>query len=56
MTQEILTAISSVGFPIVACAYLAWFQNNTMEKFRDTISKNTTILEKLYARLDDGGE
>lgn len=56
MSGDVLTAISSVGFPIVACCYLAWFQNTTMEKFRDTIQQNTTILEKLYTKLDDDDE
>lgn len=31
MEQEILNAIGSVGFPIVACVYMAWMHHNTEE-------------------------
>lgn len=31
MEQEILNAIGSVGFPIVACVYMAWMHHQTEE-------------------------
>ena len=31
MEQEILNAIGSVGFPIVACVYMAWLHHQTEE-------------------------
>lgn len=37
------TAISTLGFPIVACAYLAY----SNEKLRKTIDENTKAIESL---------
>lgn len=49
--NEIVTAISSIGFPIVACCGMAWYINNTMKEFTDTMQKNTSALEKLIMLL-----
>lgn len=49
--NEIVTAISSIGFPIVACCGMAWYINNTMKEFTDTMQKNTSALEKLIMIL-----
>ena len=56
--NEIVTAISSIGFPIVACCGMAWYINNTMKEFTDTMQKNTSALEKLIMLLgkDDSYE
>ena len=43
--QEISNAISSVGFPIIACAALFWMQNTTMSKLTDAINDLTTYLK-----------
>ena len=32
MEQEIINAIGSVGFPIVACCYMAWIHHQTEEQ------------------------
>lgn len=32
MEQEIINAIGSVGFPIVACVYMAWMHHQTEEQ------------------------
>lgn len=32
MEQEIINAIGSVGFPIVACCYLAWMHHESEEQ------------------------
>lgn len=47
MTQEILSAISTVGFPIVMC--LLMYQNNskTLEKLQSSIDNNTKAIEEL---------
>ena len=43
--QTVTSLIGSVGFPIVACVYLATTMNKTLEN-------NTNILTKLYTMLD----
>lgn len=51
--NEILTMISQYGFPIVACCYLAWNQKTTIEKFRDSIDRNSNLVERLIEKLGD---
>lgn len=53
---DITTMISTIGFPIVACAYLAHFQNTTIKELSDTITRNTIVLEKLQTRLSKEGD
>lgn len=52
--QDILTAITTVGFPIVACIALFW-QNSKMS---ETIAHNTEAIVELTTiikeRLKDG--
>ena len=45
-TQEIVNAISSVGFPIVASAALFWMVNTTMSKLTDAINDLTAYLKR----------
>ena len=52
--NDIVTAISTVGFPIACCCFLLWqnskqdeYHREEMEKLRDTISENTRIIDKL---------
>ena len=51
-TQQVITAISTVGFPIVACGALFWYIQNKMDKMADIISGNTAVMAKLLERLD----
>lgn len=32
LESEIITAIGSLGFPIVACIYMAWMHHNTEQQ------------------------
>ena len=57
--STLITAISSVGFPIVACGALFWYiqKENTsnrdkIDKLSDTINANTAVMGKLLERLD----
>jgi hypothetical protein len=57
--SAIITAISTVGFPIVACGALFWYiqKENTsnrdkIDKLSDTINANTAVMGKLLERLD----
>jgi formate hydrogenlyase subunit 3/multisubunit Na+/H+ antiporter MnhD subunit len=58
-TSSIISAISTVGFPIVACGALFWYiqKENTsnrdkIDKLSDTINANTAVMDKLLERLD----
>lgn len=51
--------ISSYGFPIVACAFLAWYTYTRDEKFTEQLKEFTkvqnamvTAIQRLYDRLD----
>lgn len=56
--NEVLSAISTVGFPIACCVYLIY--NNTkmdekhseeIEKLRETVQNNTEVMIKICERL-----
>lgn len=56
--QEVLTAISTVGFPIAACIALFWFNYKQTEfhreetqKLSETINNNTVALTKLSEKI-----
>ena len=57
--STIASLISSVGFPIAACVYMAYAQNKSeeryradIEKLRTTVDNNTQIMIKIYEKLD----
>ena len=52
--EEIMTAITTVGFPIVACCGLFWFANKLVDKITTVISENTAAIQKLIDKLDKG--
>ena len=54
-----VSAISSVGFPIVMCGALFWYiqkenscNRDKIDKLADVLSANTTVIAKLLERLD----
>lgn len=57
--QVILTAISTVGFPIVACGGLFWLvnkisdqHNQEVEKMTEALNNNTIAITKLTERMN----
>lgn len=48
--NTILTAIGTVGFPIVACCVMAWFFNKVNENYRNDI-KELSASHKEEAKL-----
>lgn len=61
--QEVITAVSSVGFPIVACIGLFYLYDRTIKeiisalsKVIDTLNNVNGTLTKIDDRLDDLGE
>lgn len=51
--QAIMTAISTVGFPIVACCGLFWFANKLVDKITSVISENTRVISETTAMITE---
>lgn len=58
--QMVITAISTVGFPIVMCGALFWKMDKQdkehreeMDKSTEAINNNTVVLQKLMQMLSD---
>lgn len=47
--NDIINAISNIGFPIVCTIVLFSLYNKTITSFKDSIDKNTEALTKLEA-------
>lgn len=52
MMEQIVSLISSVGFPIVCVMFLWKFVNSTLREFTQTMRENTQMLQKVYEKLD----
>ena len=48
---QIMTAIGSVGFPIVACCGMGWFIATTFRDFNDLMTRNNVLTEELIGLL-----
>lgn len=51
--NDLITIISTLGFPIAACIWMAYYQNTTLQKLTEVIQKNTEMLKELSIRLED---
>lgn len=58
--QELINAIGTLGFPIVACCALFWQLNKTNENHKEEVKQLTTAIEnntialtKIAERMDD---
>ena len=49
--SQIMTAIGSVGFPIVACCGMGWFIATTFRDFNDLMTRNNVLTEELISLL-----
>lgn len=61
--QAIITAISTVGFPIVMCGALFWYMINQRDahkeeinKMTDALNNNTLAIQKLLDKLGGNNE
>lgn len=59
MEQTIISAISSLGFPIVCCMivlYMYWKSDQThkaeVDKLSEAVQNNTVVMEKILERLE----
>lgn len=62
MEQTILTAISSLGFPIVCCLivlYMYWKSDQMhkaeVDKLSEAVQNNTVVMQKILERLEMNG-
>lgn len=51
--NSVLTAIGSVGFPIVACCALFYLYDKTISKLTATLDKMDKTLDKVFDKIDD---
>lgn len=54
--NELLQAISTVGFPIVCCCALFWMINTTMKELKDAITGLTQTVSLINARMEHDNE
>lgn len=59
MINEVLTAITTVGFPIVACGALSWYikyltdvHKKESDDMRKSLDANTKVINKLLSKLE----
>lgn len=57
--QDILNAITTVGFPIVACSACFWYINKSgkehkeeIDKLSEALNNNTIVMQKLVDKLE----
>ena len=50
--EEFINSISTVGFPIFACIYMARFMRADMQKLVEVVDKMADSIDKLNERLD----
>jgi len=55
-SNELVQAISSVGFPIVMCGCLMYYINSTLENVRKTMTELTSAILELKGVLDNDKE
>ena len=52
--EVLMSAISSVGFPIAMCIYMIYSNNKTIKELSDTINSNTTVMQQILEHFRDG--
>lgn len=51
--NAIVSLVGSLGFPIVCCGALFWYQNKTMKEFSEKIEKSVKELsQSIYSNTD----
>ena len=54
--NELVQAISTVGFPIVCCCGLFWMINTTMKELKEAIIGLTQTVSLINARMERDNE
>lgn len=50
--QAIISAIGTVGFPIVACAALFWMINKSVKELTAAVNNNTAAINIMTERMN----
>lgn len=50
--NDFITLISNVGFPIAACTYLALSLTPAVDRLKEAVDNNTSIMERLLDRSE----
>ena len=53
--NELVTIISTVGFPIVACGALFYMINTTMKELKDAINSLDKTIQSLISQNENEG-
>lgn len=53
MMNDIVTIISTVGFPIAACIAMGIYVKDVTGKLTDIVIQNTTAMNRLADKIDD---
>lgn len=53
--NEWVSIISTLGFPIAACCFLAWYVSTTLKEFRVTIDTNSDLIKELILLIRERG-
>lgn len=48
---DITQLVTTVGFPIVACAALFWYINTTQKEMLDALDNNTNVIAQVLEHL-----
>lgn len=49
--QTISQLISTVGFPIAVCIYMAWDRNTSQKEMRQALDNNTVALTQILEHM-----
>lgn len=53
MMNDIVSIISTVGFPIAACIAMGVYVKDVTAKLTDIVIQNTTAMNRLADKIDD---
>ena len=51
--NEIMTLVSTLGFPIVMCGAMFYQNTKTIAELKDTIQNNTTVMKLILQKIGD---
>ena len=51
--NEIMTLVSTLGFPIVMCGAMFYQNTKTISELKDTIQNNTTVMKLILQKIGD---
>lgn len=52
MMEELVNVIGTLGFPIVACIYMAWLHNDAEKRHSEERAKMTEAISRMNTMLE----